>query len=223
MDHQPRSRVRTKKSARDRLIRLAATHPTWALGFQDEVWWSRLARPGLRTWAEADDHLRLVEQAVATDDPDPKALACYGLLVRATPTDDQAADALWLRFVDGRPVSAVTIDYLAWCCRTLHAAGKEALLLSWDNAPWHVSQQVRTWIRDHTRQVKQQGRGVRIVACYLPSKSPWLNAIEAKWAHGKRRVLEADGLLTLNELADRVSDAYGCPHEPHLAIPQKVA
>ena len=223
MDHQPRPRVRTKKSARDRLIRLAASHPTWALGFQDEVWWSRLARPGLRTWVAEDDHLRLVEQAVATDDPDPKALACYGLLLRAAPIDDQAADQMWLRFVDGRPVSAVTIAYLAWCCRKLHAAGKEALLLIWDNAPWHVSHQVRAWIRDHNRQVKRSGRGVRLIAGYLPSKSPWLNAIEATWVHGKRRVVEADGLLTLQELADRVSDAYACPHEPHLAIPEKVA
>ena len=223
MDHQPRSGVRPKKSARDRLIRLAARHPTWALGFQDEVWWSRLARPGLATWAEGDDRPRLVEQAVAKDDPDPKALACYGLLLRADPADEQAADQMWLRFVDGRPVSAVTIDYLAWCCRKLHAAGKAALLLIWDNAPWHVSLQVRAWIRDHNRRVKQRGQGVRIIACYLPSKSPWLNAIEATWVHGKRRVVEADGLLTIDELADRVCDAYGCPHEPHLTIPDKVA
>ena len=223
MDHESRPRVRPKKSCRDRLIRLAASHPTWALGFQDEVWWSRLARPGLRTWVEEDDRLRLVEQAVAKDDPDPKALACYGLLLRADPTNAGATDELWLRFVDGRPVSPVTIDYLAWCCRKLHAAGKEALLLIWDNAAWHVSHQVRAWLRDHNRQVKRQGRGVRIVAGYLPSKSPWLDAIEATWAHGKRRVVEADGLLTADQLATRVCDAYGCPHEPHLAIPEKAA
>jgi transposase len=165
----------------------------------------------------------LVEQTVAQDDPDPKALACYGLLLRATPTAADAADQMWLRFVDGRPVSSVTIAYLNWCCRKLHAAGKEALFLIWDNAPWHVSQQVRAWIWDHNRQVKQGGVGVRIIACYLPIKSPWLNAIEATWVHGKRRVLEADRLLTLNELADRVSDAYRCPHESHLAIPEKAA
>jgi hypothetical protein len=223
VDHQPRPRVRTKKSARDRLIRLAASHPTWALGFQDEVWWSRLARPGLRAWVEEDDRLRLVEQAVAKDDPDPKALACYGLLLRADPTNPHASDQMWLRFVDGRPVSPVTIDYLDWCCRKLLAAGKEALLLIWDNAAWHCSHQVRAWIRDHNRRVKQLGRGVRIIAGYLPSKSPWLNAIEATWVHGKRRVLEADGLLTGKQLADRVCDAYGCLHEPHLVMPEKVA
>jgi DDE superfamily endonuclease len=223
VDHQPGSRVRTKKSARDRLIRLAASHPTWVLGFQDEVWWSRLARPSLRTWVEEDDQLRLVEQAVAKDDPDPKALACYGLLLRADPSTEDAADQMWLRFVDGRPVSPVTIDYLEWCCRKLQAAGKEALLMIWDNAPWHVSQQVRDWIRDHNRRVKQRGQGVRLIAGNLPSKSPWLNAIEATWVHGKRRVVEADALLTGYELADRVCGAYGCPHEPHLVIPQKVA
>jgi DDE superfamily endonuclease len=223
VDHQSRSRVRTKKSARDRLIRLAASHPTWALGFQDEVWWSRLARPSLQSWTEEDDVIHLVEQAVAKDDPDPKALACYGLLLRADPAVADAADQMWLRFVDGRPVSAVTIDYLDWCCRKLHAVGKEALCLIWDNAPWHVSQQVRAWVRDHNRRAKHDGDGVRIVACYLPIKSPWLNAIEATWVHGKRRVLEADGLLTIQQLADRVSDAYGSPHEPHLVIPEKAA
>jgi len=165
----------------------------------------------------------LVEQTVAKDDPDPKALACYGLLLRAEPSEKDAADRMWLRFVDGRPVSSVTIDYLDWCCRKLQAADKEALFLIWDNAPWHVSQQVRTWIRDHNRQVKQRGDGVRIIACYLPVKSPWLNAIEATWVHGKRRVIESDRLLTIQELADRVSDAYRCPHEPHLVMPKKVA
>ena len=175
----------------------------------------------MQTWAEEDEYLRLVEQSVAKDDPDPKALACYGLLLRADPTDEPTAGQMWLRFVDGRPVSAVTVTYLDWCCRKLHAAGKEALLLIWDNAPWHVSQQVRAWIRDHNRQVKQRGCGVRIIAGYLPVKSPWLNAIEATWVHGQRRVVEADGLLTSQELADRVSDAYGCPHEPHLVMPKR--
>ena len=167
--------------------------------------------------------MRVVEQAVAKDDPDPKALACYGLLLRADPTEQDATDQMWLRFVDGRPVSPVTIDCLDWCCRTLHAADTEALFLIWDNAPRHVSHQVRDWIRAHNRQVTHDADGVRIIACDLPITSPRLNAIEATWVHGKRRVVEADRLLTIDELADRVSDAYACPHEPHLAIPEKVA
>jgi len=112
---------------------------------------------------------------------------------------------------------------LAWCCTKLQAARKTALLLVWDNAPWHVSQQVRAWIRAHNRQVKQAGAGVRIVTCYLPVKSPWLNPIEPVWLHAKRRVVEPARLLPAADLIDRVCAALGCPHEPHLAIPHKVA
>jgi transposase len=133
------------------------------------------------------------------------------------------AEETWLRFVAGRPVSAVTTDYLAWCCARLAAAGAEALLLVWDNAPWHVSRAVRGWIRDHNRRVKQAGAGVRIIPCYLPIKSPWLNPIEPKWAHGKRRVVEPDRLLSADELIERVCAAFGCDPHPPLAIPAKAA
>lgn len=45
LDHQPRSRVRKKKRLRDRLIRLSEGEPGWVVGFEDEVWWSRVAPP----------------------------------------------------------------------------------------------------------------------------------------------------------------------------------
>jgi transposase len=120
-------------------------------------------------------------------------------------------------------VSAITTQYLAWCCTKLQADGKTALLLVWDNASWHISAEVRTWIRAHNRQVKQHGTGVRIVNCPLPTKSPWLNPIEPMWLHGKRRVVEPARLLSAAELIDRVCDAFDCSHEPHLAIPHQVA
>lgn len=34
-----------KKHQRNRLIKLSQQHPDWALGFLDEVWWSRLQQP----------------------------------------------------------------------------------------------------------------------------------------------------------------------------------
>ncbi len=71
--------------------------------------------------------------------------------------------------------------------------------------------------------MKQSGEGVRIVACLLPSKSPWLNPIEPKWMHGKRAVLEPARVLSEQELADRVCADYGCEHETHLSIPEKAA
>jgi transposase len=190
------------------------------LGFADETWWSRLARPQLHTWTDpAAGPLRLVEQAVARTDPDPKALACYGVLVRQVDREER----VWLRFVDGRPVSAMTEQFLAWGCGKLQEAGVRVWVLIWDNASWHVSKRVRAWIRRHNRQGKQQGQGVRIVPCYLPVKSPWLNPIEPKWVHGKRAIVEPTHLLSAQEVADRVCAYVGCSHEPHLTIPDKVA
>jgi hypothetical protein len=77
---------------------------------------------------------------------------------------------------------------------------------------------VRSWIRAHNRRVKWSGVGVRIVPCPLPIKSPWLNPIEPKWAHGKRRVVEPARLLSANELIERVCAAFGCTQDAHLAI-----
>ena len=210
-----------KKARRDRLIRLAQAHPDWLLGFEDDVWWSRLAHPALHAWQDDDRPLRLVEQAVARDDPAPKASACDGLLARSWEADRRRAEALWLRFVDGRPVSAVTIDVLAWCATQAAAQGKRAILLVWDNASWHDSQIVRAWLRQHNCQVTRSGCGVRLVVCALPVKSPWLNPIEPKWLHAKRKVVEPARLLNLTELTTRVYAVYGCPHEPHLMSPPK--
>ena len=208
-----------KKARRDRLIRLAQAHPDWLLGFADEVWWSRLAHPTLYTWQDGDHPWRLIEQTVARDDPDPKALACYGLLTRCWDTNHQRSEELWLRFVEGRPVSAVTIAFLSWCAARAQERGKRAVLLVWDNASWHDSQIVRQWVRQHNRQVKQSGQGVRLLACYLPTKSPWLNPIEPKWLAGKKRVAEPTRLLSAQELEDRVCAAFGCAREPHLIQP----
>ena len=197
-------------------------HPDWALGFQDETWWSRFEQPRLSTWCEADQALRLVEQVKRREDPERKALACYGLLVR-WPMDGQAmAEKMLLRFVEGRPVSAITTQFLAWCCERLQGMGKRVLVMIWDNASWHISRAVRTWIREHNRQVRRNGQGVRILACLLPVKSPWLNPIEPKWMHGKRRVAEPDRTLTIQELADRICATFDCAHEDHLSIPEKV-
>jgi transposase len=182
------------------------------------VWWSRLAQPHLHSWAPADRPLRLVEQSVATTDPDPKALSSYGLLVRQTGHTEE----VWLRFVAGRPVSAITTQFLDWACPKLEARGVPVWVLIWDNASWHVSKAVRAWIRAHNQHVKQRGSGVRLLVCYLPVKSPWLNPIEPKWVHSKRAIVEPTRLLTAHEVAERVCAYHHCPHEPHLSLPEPI-
>src|SRR5438874_1692201 len=82
------------------------------LGSLDETWWSRLKQPALHAWT-ADDPVRLLQREADQADPDPKALACDGLL-----RDD--TEQMLLRFVPGRPVSQVTEDFRAWVCARLH-------------------------------------------------------------------------------------------------------
>jgi hypothetical protein len=176
------------------------------------VWWSRLARPELHAWADGEP-MRLHETPADAVGGDPKALACYGLLRADT-------GAMMLRFVRGRPVSQVTEDFLAWACERLAAEGKRALLLIWDNASWHVSRRVRAWIKAHNRRAKVEG-GVRIVACYLPVKAPWLNAIEPKWVHGKRAIIEPGRPLTAAEVVERACGYYDCEQLDRLS--QQVA
>jgi hypothetical protein len=137
-------------------------------------------------------------------DPEAKALACYGLW-------PPERERMLLRFVDGRPVSAVTCAFLAWAAERLAAEGVRALALVWDNAAWHISREVRAWVRDHNRRVKAAGNGCRLLVCRLPSRSPWLNAIEPEWVHGKRAVVEPARKLSGAELKQRLGEHYRSP------------
>jgi len=196
------------------LIRLAKGQKDWVLGFLDEVWWSRLAQPNLSSWT-ADKPLRLVENQIIKSDTEPKALCCYGLL-------RVDLNQVMLRFVDGRPVSSVTINFLDWVCQRLSSEGKKVLVLVWDNATWHISKMVRNWIRIHNKKVKCEGEGgVRIIKCYLPVKSPWLNPIEPRWVHSKRAVVEPARTLSAVELINRICNYFGVQHFEHLK--QKVS
>jgi transposase len=195
---------------------LAADRADWLVGFQDETWWSREARPSMQAWAAHKRPLRLVAGQVADDDPEPKALACYGVWL---PDLEQT----WLRFVDGRPVSGITTQYLAWCARQAQTHGARWLVLLWDNASWHLSREVRTWVRTHNQTVQRAGSGVKLVPCPLPSKSPWLNQIEPKWRHAKRRIIEPARVLSLAEIEARVCQVLHCPSTDRLSLPKKVA
>jgi transposase len=107
-----------KKKRRDALIALAR-RCGWEVGYLDEVWWSRVSQPSMHSWSEKDEPLPLQELSVDKNDPDPKALACYGML-SANNGD------VHLRFVSGRPVSQVTTDFLQWrmSSRSRHRASR---------------------------------------------------------------------------------------------------
>ena len=176
-----------------------------------------MALPTLNAWAEEGKPPRLIQRSVAKDDPEPKAISCYGLYL-------PGIDETWIRFVDGRPVSSITTRFLSWSLEKLEAA--------WQEGPRpHLGQRELACLQRGEKvaretQPPRQGerqRGVRIVGCLLPKQSPWLNSIEPKWVHAKRKVVEPEGLLGAYELAERVCGVFGCPHYEHLTVPQKVA
>lgn len=154
-----------------------------------------------------------MEQSRNRKDPDPAALACYGLLRPNT-------HEMRLRFVEGRPKPS-------WNGLALGKEGKKALLLVWDNASWHVSAMVNEWIRQHNLTAKREG-GVRVLSCLLPIKSPWLNPIESHWVHGKRAIVEPDRKLAAQETEQqeteqRVCDYFPCPILDHIVITKQVS
>jgi len=157
LDYQPRSGVPSKKNARDRLIAYCSPRPDWAIGYLDEVWWSRFALPQAHAWQDEEDPLRLIEKPRQKDDPDPKALACYGVLWHRDDPSIPLREQMWLRFVDGRPVSAITTQFLDWCCERLLLHGKRNWLLSLSITPpgmspsWRAPSFVSTITRSSSR------------------------------------------------------------------------
>lgn len=194
----------------EQLRKEAAQRTDWAVGYQDEVWWSRLTHPNLHAWVEADP-LRLVEQSPDKHDADPKAFACYGIDLRWRQQEE-----VWLRFVAGNPKSEPTIQFLAWVLTKTYQADIRVLLMFWDHASWHKSKVVRQWIRRRNLKVKQSGKGTRLLVFLLPKKSPWLNPIEPRWIHAKRKVVEPNRTLSMQTLAARVCAVFQQPLLPWL-------
>lgn len=151
-----------------------------------------------------------VSRSKKKEDPEPKALSSYGAVF-----EEKDERRMLLRFAADRPTGQVTTQFLAWVLGHLAAWGKRVWVLrrnfcGWDNASWHVSQEVRSWISAHNAAVKRSGEGVRIVTCELPTRSPWLNPIEPMWLHGKRAIVEPDGELKARDVMKRVCAHYGC-------------
>jgi transposase len=196
-----------EKSALTLLISLAARHTDWVLGFEDEVWWSRLARPSLSAWTDGPP-LKIQLLKANEDDPDPDAIACYGFLRNDT-------HKVVARFVEGRPLADVTIQFLDWLCLSMAKEGKRVLIVIWDDASWHTADAVSSWVREHN-QHSSQGSKVKVVICELPVASPWLNNIEPCYEHAKKVILEPDRKLTVQETVSRVCDHFGCEMLPYL-------
>ncbi|HVK15495.1 MAG TPA: transposase [Fimbriiglobus sp.] len=196
-----------KKAHRDELLRLSADHPEWAIGFEDEVWWSRVAQPKVRAWTGGPP-LKVQVLTSEDGDPDPDAIACYGFYRYDT-------RKVTVRFVEGRPVGDLTAQFLEWLCWEVGREGKKVLVVIWDGPSWHTAEAVAGWVDGQNRRA-ERGEGVRVDLCELPAASPWLNNIEPCWTHAKKAVMEADRKLTAAEITARVCEHFGCESLPYL-------
>jgi transposase len=123
-----------KKARRDYLLRVSADHPEWAIGFEDEVWWSRIAQPKVRAWTGGPP-LKVQVLKPEDGDPDPDAIACYGFYRYDT-------RKVTVRFVEGRPVGDLTAQFLEWLCREVAREEKKVLVVIWDGPSWHAAEAV---------------------------------------------------------------------------------
>lgn len=171
------------------------------------MWWSRVAQPTLHAWtADAPMQVQLLQPDAG--DPDPDAVACDGFLRHDT-------HKVLLRFVEGRPLGELTVQFLEWLCECVTQEQKHVLVVIWDNASWHTSAEIAGWVQAQNQRAKR-GQGVRVVMCELPAASPWLNNIEPCWTHAKRAVMEVDRKLTAEEIMNRVCEHFGCELLPYL-------
>ena len=208
LDHQSRPGVRPKKGQRDRLIAVAQAHPDWVLGLPMRPGGAARA-PRLQAWTEpADGPLRLIEQDAPKGDPDPKALACYGVLLPSSGVPSAAGCALSMA---GRSALSRTVPGLV-----LHAVGggREAGVAV-DMGQCLLAREQSGASRSGRTTARSSARGRACGSCVLPVKTPWLNPIEPKWVHGKRAIAEPARLLSAHEVADRVCAHFGCSHDAH--------
>ena len=167
---------------------------------QDESWFSRFKQPKLHAFAEQDEALRLVERQPKPGEPD-QALACLGAICHVS-------KERFFYFADGQPDSGKMILMLKSLLAVAKTKQKRVLVIIWDRATWHKSKRLKYWVWHHNKLAKHDPNGVRLLLCLLPTKSPWLNPMEPIWRHAKRKVLEADGDLSVKVLKQRLCAVF---------------
>jgi transposase len=173
----------------------ARQHKDWLLFDQDECWFSRFAQPTLSAWTLPGESFRLMEREPRRHEPE-KALACFGAVRQDT-------EHVELYFSAGQPDSEQMWVFIIALLAIARQEGKRVVVIIWDNAGWHKSQRLQSWIRLYNRAAKPAGEP-RLITHLLPLKSPWLNPIEPRWVHAKRGVCQPDGDLSSVELRRRL-------------------
>ena len=165
-------------------MEVAEANPdTWAVGFMDECWWSRLALPTLNSWREEGSlasHPEVGRQR--------RSRAEGHLLLRALPAPDRP-DVAEVR--GWRPVSSITTQFLQWSLK-LQALRARRCWFSSGTTPLAHLQRGQALARISQPRSQRGWRRSEDRKLLFAQESPWLNAIEPKWVHGKRKVVEPE-------------------------------
>jgi transposase len=100
-------------------------------------------------------------------------------------TNEQPRPFVWTASVES---IMAKVNHCKAIYETAHYHGKAYVVLIWDNASWHKSEAVQSWIASHNATRKQQGLP-KLFLLALPTYSPWLNPTEAVVNQNKRRTL----------------------------------
>jgi transposase len=183
------------KAQRDRLLAWARAAPDGAAVWLDQSWFSRWPYR-FRAWSSRHPCPHVPQrwnEAVETT-------ALYAAL------EDESQEA-FLRWASGQPNSAETVRFLEALMAHWNGIGKRFIVLLWDRAPWHTSQETRGWVRQYNRRAKREGL-TRLILCYLPVRSPWLMPLEAIFGWVKHQVLGPRLFETLEALHGAVEQAF---------------
>ena len=97
-----------------------------------------------------------------------------------------------------------TWQHLKGVMRRYAGQGVRALVILWDNAPWHVAAWVHRLVTRYNRWAKRRGH-LRVLLFALPRRAPWLMPLEAVFRQTKRAVgpLHHASLATLRRAVER--------------------
>ncbi len=109
----------------------------------------------MNAWTVDGKSLALLQQDKSKDDPESKAVACFGAL-------DHETGKVHLRFSNGQPNSTSTLEFIEYLLSVAKKRSKRVLVVIWDKATWHKSEQVRRWVKEYKQKVKREG-GVRLL------------------------------------------------------------
>jgi transposase len=188
-----------KKKHRDRAIEAALSDEDYDLEFADESWFVAHDSDGIMNpqmgsaWTPEGDTVKVP----SSRKKGKTTVSVYaGMSIKSGQIN--------YRFTNKNNTDE-TIEYLKMRSEQCKAKGLKRLYIVWDNASFHVSKRLKSWRREHNRCVRKCG-GTLIHFVMLPSKSPWLNPIEAVFRWLKRRALLCRVHESIEVLIQTVAD-----------------